>query len=181
MSSLLARTTDGRFGLIIEARTLYDLDRMCTAAGVIETGGVLVGRYSEDLTTAITTEATPPPSDSRLGPSWFIRGVAGIREMLRRRWCSKERTYYIGEWHFHPAVHVEPSEVDVAQLYRICREPNYHCAEPVLLILGRLSDGQERAARAFVFPRGERYMELVQLPDTRLQRVALRAAAKPER
>ncbi len=168
MSSWSAQTTDGSYGLIIEAGALRDLDRMCAAAGDIETGGVLVGRYSADLTTAIVMEATPPPSDSRQGPFWFDRGVAGLREMLRRRWRSKERTYYVGEWHFHPTAHIAPSEEDVAQMYRICHDPNYHCTEPVLLILGRLSDGQERAARAFVFPGGERYLELVQLPNDQL-------------
>lgn len=165
MNSWSARTTDRSYGLVIEVGALRDLDRMCAVAGDIETGGVLVGRYSTDLTTAIVLEATSPPSDSRQGPSWFNRGVAGLRKMLRQRWRSKERTYYVGEWHFHPAAHVEPSEEDVAQMYRICHDPNYHCSEPVLLILGRLSDGKERAARAFVFPCGERYMELVQLPN----------------
>jgi len=165
MSSWSARTTDGSFSLVIEAGALRDLDRMCAAAGNVETGGVLVGRYSADLTAAIVLEVTPPPPDSQQGSSWFNRGIAGLRAMLRRRWRSKERTYYVGEWHFHPAAHIEPSEEDIAQMYRICHDPNYHCGEPVLLILGRLSDGEERAARAFVFPLGERHMELVHVAN----------------
>lgn len=181
MSSWSAQTTDGNYRLVIEAGVLDDLDRMCAAAGHMETGGVLVGRYSTDLTTAIILEATPPPPDSRRGPSWFNRGILGLREMLRRRWRSKKRTYYVGEWHFHPAARVEPSAEDIAQAYSICYEENYHCAEPLLLILGTLDDGQERATRAFVFPRGERYMELVRLPGNRLQRTTLRSPAETSR
>jgi len=157
------RTIDGNFGLAIEFGAMGDLDRMCTIAGDIETGGVLIGRYSPDLATAIVSEATPPPPDSEQGPAWFIRGVVGLREKFKRRWRSKERTYYLGEWHFHPTANVEPSQEDIAQMSKICHDLNYHCGEPVLLIAGKSNDDQERVYRAFVFPRGNRYMELLRL------------------
>src|SRR4051794_5631493 len=92
-------TRDGAYGLRIEASALREVDRMCCAARSIETGGILVGRYSPDLSVAIVREATPPPSDSLQGRSWFNRGIAGLREMLAQRWGAKERTHYLGEWH----------------------------------------------------------------------------------
>lgn len=155
-----ARTSDGGYGLEIETSAWHELHRICTAAGDIETGGVLVGRYSTDLLTAVVIEVTGPPKDSRQGSSSFHRGVAGLRGILLRRWLSRERTHYIGEWHFHPAAHIEPSGDDVAQMYRIRDDLNYHCSEPILLILGKLGEYQERVARAFVFPRGKEYMVL---------------------
>ncbi len=163
MKRWLARTSDCMYSLAIGAEVLNLLYSMCVKAGHFETGGVLIGRYSPDLTTALVLEATLPPSDSRRGTSWFNRGIAGLHEMLDRRWHSKNRSYYVGEWHFHPAAYVEPSEKDFAQMYRICSDPKYRCPEPVLLILGRQSIGQERSVRAFVFPRGERYAELFHL------------------
>jgi hypothetical protein len=146
---------------MIEAPALRDLDRMCTAAGDIETGGVLIGRYSADLAVAIVREATQPPSDSRQGPSWFIRGVAGLRDMLVRRWRSKERTYYVGEWHFHPASHVEPSTDDFTQMVQIARTDDYNCREPLLVILGAArSKDRDREVRAFVCPAARSPIEL---------------------
>ena len=45
--------------------------------------------------------------------------------MLQARWRAKERTFYIGEWHFHPVNHVEPSSEDFGQIIKIlCRFTN---------------------------------------------------------
>lgn len=164
MNAWSATTASGVFGVLIEGPAMREIDRMCAVAGNVETGGVLIGRYSADLTTAIVVEATPAPPDSRHGPTWFSRGSLGLCRMLRRRWRANMQTYYVGEWHFHPAARVEPSKEDVIQMYRICQDPNYCCVEPILLILGTSTGDQVRPARAFVFPRGEWYLELVQHP-----------------
>ena len=161
MTMWSGRTSDGTYGLLLEEPAFRDLDRMCIAAGDIETGGVLVGRYSADLGTATVLEATAPPSDSRQGPSWFDRGVAGLREILRRRWRSKARTYYVGEWHFHPASHVVPSADDFTQMGQIAHADEYDCREPLLVIFGAARDSNgQRAVRAFVCPAGCSPMEL---------------------
>jgi integrative and conjugative element protein (TIGR02256 family) len=164
MTTWLGRTLDGTYGLLIEEQVLRDLDGMCRDAGTVETGGVLVGRYSEDLAVAIVREATPPPLDSERGASWFNRGVAGLRDKLRRRWESQVRSYYLGEWHYHPSVHVEPSATDIGQMFTIRDDSNYHCTEPVVVIFGQSGDGDERPVRAFVFPRSSAYAEIVRLP-----------------
>jgi len=181
MTTWSGRTRDGTYGLLIEEKVLRTLDHMCRDAGTVETGGVLVGRYSDDLAVAIVREATPPPLDSRRGASWFRRGVAGLRDELRRRWASNERSYYLGEWHYHPAVHLEPSQTDIGQMIEIRDDRNYHCAAPVMLIFGQSSDGGECSIRAFVFPRSCAYAEIARLPNNSTQRTALRAAADAER
>jgi hypothetical protein len=78
------RPVDGIFGIVIEPKVIRQIDRLCIAAGDSETGGILIGRYTEDRSTAIIAEATPPPPDSRQGHSWFVRGVAGLAELLLR-------------------------------------------------------------------------------------------------
>jgi integrative and conjugative element protein (TIGR02256 family) len=165
MTTWTGRTSDGTYGLLIEEPALRDLDRMCRDARAVETGGVLVGRYSADLAMAIVREATPPPSDSRRGRSWFERGVAGLREMLGQRWRSKERTYYVGEWHFHPAPRVVPSSDDFSQMVQIAHAEQYDCKEPLLVIFGASESQGARSLRAFVCPAGSSPMELLPVKE----------------
>jgi hypothetical protein len=85
---------------------------------------------------AIVYEVTPPPTDSRRGRTWFNRGVAGLRDMLARRWRAKHRTHYLGEWHCHPASIIVPSAEDFSQMVTIAKADEYKCREPLLVILG---------------------------------------------
>jgi integrative and conjugative element protein (TIGR02256 family) len=151
MTAWRGKTADG-FAMELQEHVLSTLDRYCGDAGSLETGGILVGRYSEDLSLAIVREATRPPSDSRRGRSWFVRGVHGLRDMLGQRWRAKERTFYIGEWHFHPVAYVEPSSDDFTQMLEISHAKAYDCQEPVLLILGIGAPQRQRPFRAFVCP-----------------------------
>jgi hypothetical protein len=84
----------------------------------------------------------------------------GLRELLTKRWQRKVRSYYVGEWHYHPASIVEPSADDLAQMYSINADRRYSCREPVMLIVGQPLDGLERPIRIFVFPRGQSHIEL---------------------
>ncbi|WNG20823.1 Mov34/MPN/PAD-1 family protein [Cystobacter fuscus] len=159
------KTVDGTFAVQLQAHVLRMLDRLCREAGTSETGGILIGRHSDDLTVAIVREATPPPSDSRRGRSWFVRGVSGLRDMLGKKWRAKERTYYIGEWHFHPVDHVEPSGDDFEQMLKISHAKEYDCKEPLLLILGTGQQQGQRSFRAFVCPSDGAPLELLAAPS----------------
>lgn len=160
MKTWRGRTGDGTFAVELQASVLGALDRFCRDAGSVETGGILVGRYSDDLALAIVREATPPLTDSKRGRSWFVRGVSGLTEMLSKRWRAKERTFYIGEWHFHPANHVEPSGEDFTQMIEISRAREYDCREPLLVILGAAKHDGRRIFRAFVCQAEDAPMEL---------------------
>ena len=162
MTSWSARTKDGSHSLIVDADALREIDSICSAAGDIETGGVLIGRYSANGTTATILEATAPPSDSQQGHTWFNRGSAGLRKTLQQRWRNKERSYYIGEWHFHPAAHVVPSADDFSQMAQIANANQYKCREPLLLIFGAAKNQSgQRVVRAFVCPAGDLPIELI--------------------
>ena len=158
-------TLDGAYGLRIQASVLRELNRMCLDAGSAETGGILVGRYSLDLMVAVVREATPPPSDSRRGRTWFNRGVAGLREMLAQRWRAKDRTHYLGEWHFHPVPIVVPSADDFSQMVQIAHAAEYKCREPLLIIVGSHEREGPRAVRAFVCPVSTSPMELLVMKE----------------
>jgi integrative and conjugative element protein (TIGR02256 family) len=163
MTNWKGKTVDGAFAVELQASVLSGLDRYCRDAGSSETGGILVGRYSDDLSLAIVREATPPPTDSKRGHAWFVRGVNGLREMLGKRWQAKECTFYIGEWHFHPANHVEPSSDDFTQMLEISRAREYDCREPLLLILGARKHAGRRIFRAFVCPANRATQELLRV------------------
>lgn len=154
------KTENGRFSVEFQASVLGALDRYCRNAGSSETGGILVGRYSDDLSLAIVCEGTPPPKDSKRGSSWFMRGVNGLRELLEMRWRAKERSFYLGEWHFHPVNHVEPSSDDFAQMLEISHDRKYECKEPVLVVLGAGKRVGQRVFRAFVCPADSAPLEL---------------------
>lgn len=152
------------YALRIAAESWQQIARECCRFSSVETGGILVGHYTKDESTAFVTEALPPPKDSARGRSWFRRGVAGLRGLLANRWEREPRTYYIGEWHYHPASIVEPSGDDLTQMHAINADRRYRCREPIMVIVGALR-GQERPARAFVFPLGQRHIEFQRRDD----------------
>ncbi len=161
MTDWRGQTADASFAMKFDTSVLSTLDRYCLEAGSSETGGILIGRYSDDLSLAIVQEATPPPTDSRRGRSWFVRGINGLRDILGKRWRAKDRTHYLGEWHFHPVDQVEPSSEDFDQMLKISRSKEYDCREPLLLILSSGKHRRKRAFRAFVCPAGGEPKELL--------------------
>ena len=143
---------------MIESETWLKIESECKKAQGRETGGIIIGSYTEDNSTAVVTEVSGPPSDSGRGFSWFWRGIAGLKDLLARRWAWKQRTYYLGEWHYHPALYVEPSSDDLAQMHSISQDSNYHCSKPIMIIVGK-DQGEGRPMRAFVFLQGESHLE----------------------
>lgn len=150
-----------RYALQITAEAWQQIDQECRRSGSVETGGILIGCYTTDASTAIVTEAQPPSKDSAWGRSWFHRGVAGLRGLLARRWESEPRTYYIGEWHYHPASFVEPSEDDLSQMHAIGADRRFHCEEPIMIIAGNVAQRGELRVRAYVFPQGGPFIEFI--------------------
>jgi integrative and conjugative element protein (TIGR02256 family) len=143
-------TQDKIFSLELGDDALKRLDQLCKKSGDIEIGGVLIGYYTKDSSTAVVTEITGPPKDSKRSRSLFLRGFDGLKDLFAHRWKQPNKQHYLGEWHYHPASHVEPSEEDRQQLIRIARDPNYACKEPVMLIAGQSSGHNARPIRGFI-------------------------------
>ena len=148
-SDYIGLTADRRFGMRVPVEILRQVTNWCEQASACETGGLLIGRYTEDHTFAEVTEALPAPVDSKSGPTWLVRGIKGLNAKLRRRWKAG-REYYLGEWHYHPAGVAAPSGTDIAQMRLIAASGRYACPEPVLLIVGGTPGAFEM--RCFVFP-----------------------------
>ncbi len=148
---------DGRFDVVLTERASRRLESILGRTTGRETGGILVGRYDDDHRVATIEEVTGAPADSLAGPNWFVRGTKRLAELLAQRWRSAYRTYYLGEWHHHPARVVEGSTDDFEQMASIAEDDAYRCPEPVMLIAGIL-DRDGRSMRVFVTRRaGARY------------------------
>ncbi len=159
MSNVEFWSKDGQLGLRIADQELSKIINICHQANMKEIGGILVGFYTEVHNCAVVTVVSGAPADSRSGRTWFSRGVAGLQRWLNLLW-SKKQHYYLGEWHLHPNGPPQPSWIDIDQMKAIAASPLYRCPEPVLLIVGgSLTSGW--TIRAFVFPRGGRFIELV--------------------
>jgi integrative and conjugative element protein (TIGR02256 family) len=126
--------------------------RLCQSADHVETGGILVGRYSSDHSMAIITIVSDAPSDSKHSRTRFLRGARGLQGWLNRLW-NQNSGYYLGEWHYHPLAAPNPSSCDLDAMGRISSSRSYNCPEPLLVILG--GDPYTRLdIRGFVFAGG---------------------------
>jgi integrative and conjugative element protein (TIGR02256 family) len=150
---------NGEYLLEINSDAWQLLEAECAEANGRETGGILIGYYSDDYSTAVITEVTLPPKDSTSGANWFVRGVTGLRTLLVRRWQNaSRRTYYLGEWHYHPVNHIIPSDDDIKQMKEISHRPEYQCKEPIMLVIGNKLNASIQF-RVFVFPDGRQTYE----------------------
>lgn len=114
---------------------------LCNMSKTRETGGIILGYYSLDLTRVVITELMKAPADSKSGRTWFIRGVKNLEKVIMKKWKNNE--YYIGEWHFHPLGSSHPSSDDYKQLLMISKSKKFKCPEPIMLILSNHSDSYE--------------------------------------
>lgn len=126
---------DARFAVELEERTLAQIRRHCRRARGNETGGVLVGVYSDDQRRATVLRVSGPAKGSKASPTAFFRAVGELQALLDRLW-SRRRGYYVGEWHWHPHAGPEPSSTDRAQMASIAVDERYSCPEPILLVVG---------------------------------------------
>jgi len=129
------QSADGRFGLSFLEDAVEELLKYCREAEDVETGGIIIGRYSEDRATAVADRVTGPPPDSKHFFAQFLRGVQGLQELLNCVWSKRERQFYLGEWHYHPLPNPVPSADDIAQMREIANSKKYACPEPLLLIV----------------------------------------------
>jgi integrative and conjugative element protein (TIGR02256 family) len=146
-----ARSADGRFNLELPGPVIDEMLEHCALSYPLETGGILVGHYSDDSRFAHVTDLVSAPRDSVSSRFSFQRGVRGVQKFLNQMW--PRRRYYLGEWHFHPDGSASPSGTDANQMRSIAYAGSYHCPEPVLLILGG-NPPEQFTLESYVFLRG---------------------------
>ena len=143
----------GRFQVVLSRNLLSAMRCLCSESTDLETGGILIGRYSGNHHTAVITRLVGPPPDSKKGRASFYRGTAGLGNLLESIWPRHE--YYLGEWHYHPSGAPKPSPQDCQQMQNISEDPKVHCPEPLLVIMN--SNGN---LSVYVFPRQQKPVSL---------------------
>ena len=164
MGDMEFRSEDGRFGLRLPDGRLTELLERCRAARDEETGGIIIGFYTEELDWAVVTATSAPPQDSKSGGNWFYRGTRGLQRSLDQFWMQRH-WYYLGEWHYHPQHAPLPSREDGDQMEEFARAPLLRCPEPLLIIIGGDPAGSWGIG-AFVFPRDGVRRELKRVPTS---------------
>jgi len=150
------QSNDKHYGLKLESTYIERLLGLCLNTIPNETGGIIVGYYTDSHNFAIVTGISSPPPDSRNGKFWFQRGISGLQSWLERLWSTKNH-YYLGEWHFHPFAKTNPSLTDINQLAEISFSKPYRCPEPILLIVGgNPIDITSCVLSAYVFIKGQK-------------------------
>lgn len=151
------QSSDNRFAVTLSPKMLKTLNRESRLNYPNETGGILLGNYSNDLRVAAVTHITGAPPDSRSSRRWFYRGISGLQGLIDRFW--KRQEYYLGEWHLHPNSDTQPSAEDILQMETIASSHDYSCPEPILLIVGG-SPSKGWKYGTYVIPKHSQLIEL---------------------
>lgn len=133
-NTLYFQSVNELYGVEILQSEMTHIQELCVAALPNETGGILIGHYSDNMAWAIITKVTGPPLGSIHRATSFIRNGDSILTVLARLWDKKE--YYIGEWHYHPYSSPSPSPRDLNTMYALSKSKRLHCPEPVMLVIG---------------------------------------------
>lgn len=97
----------------------------------VETGGVIVGRYSQIGETFQVVDLLPAPPDSVFSAERFVLGVEGLRQSVRRLLEDGGGSLYVlGTWHNH-LVPSGPSALDAATATRLALRQFF----PVLMLI----------------------------------------------
>ncbi|MFD2788018.1 Mov34/MPN/PAD-1 family protein [Hymenobacter rubripertinctus] len=160
--SLLLSSPDGHQCLQLSAEAVAVIREQALLEHPLETGGILVGYYSANRRLATAVLATPPPPDSKHGPTHFERGVRGLKQLLAEVKQQTPPLHYLGEWHTHPAYNAQASGPDIRQMNCFAFRRQYGVRSPLLLIVGGVPP-DELQARASLHRAWHRpmYLELL--------------------
>ena len=121
--------------------------------------GVLLGYFRDDLTAEVRYASDAGPN-AKSTPTGCWRDVDYVQRWVESKLArGDDQLRYIGEWHSHPSLDTRPSHVDVESLSGIATSSAYMCPTPVMLVLGRSAEAEERLA-AYSFAPGRPYQEI---------------------
>lgn len=130
--------SDTNLKIVVPLEQLSLLHKLCEESNPYETGGIIIGRYSDDGSVAFVSEMTNSPNDSIKKMTSFKRGIHGLQKKLDMLWDKSY--YYLGEWHYHPNSSPTPSRSDIEQMLSLSHDKKLNCPEPILIILGGNKD-----------------------------------------
>lgn len=122
--------------VVIDAQVMRQIEGQAIGEYPNENGGMLAGRYSDDMRT-VTIERMIAPTGKNSTRTSFERKVDGMKEMWEE--LEKDGLRYVGEWHSHPNGSSAYSQTDYKAMKDIEKEVTIE--NPLLLIVGVRKDG----------------------------------------
>jgi integrative and conjugative element protein (TIGR02256 family) len=133
----LWRFPDLECAVRIPDEVLDAMRKVAASASPRETGGTLVGHYSEDRLTAFVTRALEAKTGARRQRTRFYRPPDDVDGQLARIYEETGGiTHYLGEWHSPPGATPTPSPTDLSTLRGLARSRSVASDTPIMIILG---------------------------------------------
>ncbi|GAA4334790.1 Mov34/MPN/PAD-1 family protein [Flaviaesturariibacter amylovorans] len=108
--------------------------------GTVETGGVLMGYWEAGI--LHVAEASGPGPNATHESIYFRADPNYIDMFIDMAHANSDgRLVYLGEWHTHPQIHPEPSDVDYNSLYEIAESSEQFA---LLTIIGAVNFSKQR-------------------------------------
>lgn len=118
---------------------------------VRETGGILVGYWSDNKI-AVITHATGPGPDAHHGLSTFEPDSRFSQQQLNSIYMGSEgRLSYVGDWHTHPLGSLVPSDSDSETTFGVADDPTYRAPRPILMLFRLKRFRSQSQARALIY------------------------------
>lgn len=129
--TIVQEPSDSVPGIRVSPRVDAEIAREVASRPGSETGGIIIGRYSDVTHSFHVVDTIPAPLDSRFSHEEFVLGVEGLPERLQD---LVERSggslYPLGTWHNH-LVTSGPSHKDMATGLRLAAEQAF----PLLMLI----------------------------------------------
>ncbi len=148
------------YKFIILLRYFRKISKEAVKHSPYETGGIFIGCYDKTLHTAKVTQLLFN-QQNKGSVAKFYRNGNTLTKLLERIWkTSREKEYYIGEWHSHPNSSPSPSVIDVDNMINIAKTQREQCRTPILCVLGYEMEDYKRDIVLFVYPNGKNAVKL---------------------
>lgn len=119
--------------LVIEESLITKISQIGLEKYPYETGGFLVGYYSDDSMTLYITDCLIPNKQKSMS-YLFERSIDGMKQVFKNLFERKQH-FYVGEWHTHPNGSSMYSSTDLSAMIEIATCKTVNITNPVLLIL----------------------------------------------
>jgi integrative and conjugative element protein (TIGR02256 family) len=121
---------------LVHRAVLAAIQQLAEGKRGLETGGLLIGYWTDDDRPVVTDVIGPGPGAVHL-PRSFQPDHTWQSEQLANLYAqSGRRRTYLGDWHTHPLGSAEPSRTDRATLRRIAATPAARTPRPLMAIQG---------------------------------------------
>lgn len=102
-----------------------------------ETGGILWGKFNNDYSKAYITELYEIENTLSQKKLKYIRNVENAQNIINKRWKDSNGIInYIGEWHTHPNISPEPSNIDIDTMNQLYGKVKNQIPIIFLMIIG---------------------------------------------